>query len=159
MNGKDIRRRLAENRLKVGDLAKILGVSTPLVSRVIHGQRRTPKVRSAISSVEYPMISRISRIRRATSISCVLTSRSIAIGLAFPLIFAYKKNRPEPCPTVRKMLEENRTEKLAAAIETGVDDGMQTFNQALYDLVKEGKITQKEALAKASAGRAARCPR
>ncbi|MCX8107357.1 MAG: PilT/PilU family type 4a pilus ATPase, partial [Verrucomicrobiae bacterium] len=35
-------------------------------------------------------------------------------------------------PTVRKMIEENRLEKLAAAIETGVDDGMQTFNQALY---------------------------
>lgn len=53
-------------------------------------------------------------------------------------------------PTVRKMMEENRTEKLAAAIETGVDDGMQTFNQALFNMVKEGKITQKEALAKAS---------
>ncbi len=53
-------------------------------------------------------------------------------------------------PTVKKMLEENRTEKLAAAIETGLDDGMQTFNQALYDLTKDGKITQKEALAKAT---------
>ena len=53
-------------------------------------------------------------------------------------------------PTVRKMLEENRTEKLAAAIETGVDDGMQTFNQALFTLVKLGKVSEKEALAKAS---------
>jgi pilus retraction protein PilT len=53
-------------------------------------------------------------------------------------------------PTVRKMLEENRLEKLAAAIETGVDDGMQTFNQALYNLVKEGRVTEKEALAKAT---------
>ena len=50
-SGKDIRLRLAENRLKVGDLAKILGVSTPLVSRVIHGQRRSPKVRSAIARI------------------------------------------------------------------------------------------------------------
>ncbi len=53
-------------------------------------------------------------------------------------------------PTVRKMLEENRLEKLSAAIETGVDDGMQTFNQALFALTKERKITEKEALAKAS---------
>ena len=53
-------------------------------------------------------------------------------------------------PTVRKMMEENRVEKLGAAIETGRDDGMQTFNQALYDLVKERKISEKEALAKAS---------
>lgn len=53
-------------------------------------------------------------------------------------------------PTVRKMLEENRLEKLGAAIETGRDDGMQTFNQALYDLARDKKITEKEALAKAS---------
>jgi len=53
-------------------------------------------------------------------------------------------------PTVRKMLEENRLEKLGAAIETGRDDGMQNFNQALYDLVKARKITEAEALSKAS---------
>lgn len=53
-------------------------------------------------------------------------------------------------PTVRKMLEENRLEKIGAAIETGRDDGMQTFNQALYDLVKARKVTEAEALAKAS---------
>ena len=51
MNSKEIRRRLAENRLKVGDLARILGVSTPLVSRVIHGQRHSPLVREAISRI------------------------------------------------------------------------------------------------------------
>jgi twitching motility protein PilT len=53
-------------------------------------------------------------------------------------------------PTVRKMLEENRLEKISAAIETGVEDGMQTFNQALFNLVKERKVSEKEALAKAS---------
>lgn len=52
--------------------------------------------------------------------------------------------------TVRKLIEENRLDKLAAAIETGVEDGMQNFNQALFNLVKERKITEKEALAKAS---------
>jgi twitching motility protein PilU len=53
-------------------------------------------------------------------------------------------------PTVRKLLEENRLDKLGAAVETGRDDGMQNFNQALYDLVKERKVSEKEALAKAS---------
>ena len=52
--------------------------------------------------------------------------------------------------TVKKLIEENRLDKLHAAIETGVEDGMQNFNQALYNLVKERKITEKEALAKAS---------
>ena len=53
-------------------------------------------------------------------------------------------------PLIKKMLEENRLEKLTAAIETGVDDGMLTFNQSLFNLVKAGRITEKEALAKAS---------
>jgi len=53
-------------------------------------------------------------------------------------------------PLVRKLLEENRIEKLTAAIETGVDDGMLTFNQCLFNLTKAGLVTEKEALAKAS---------
>jgi twitching motility protein PilT len=52
--------------------------------------------------------------------------------------------------TVRKMIEDDRLGNLAAAIETGTDDGMQDFNQSLYKLVQEGKVTEKEALAKAS---------
>src|SRR6266481_5779639 len=51
---------------------------------------------------------------------------------------------------VRRLIEENRLEKLPAAIETGVDDGMQNFNQALFQLVKDGKVAEKEALAKAT---------
>jgi hypothetical protein len=42
-------------------------------------------------------------------------------------------------PTVRKLIEENRLDKLGAAIETGTEDGMQNFNQALFKLVKDGK--------------------
>ena len=53
-------------------------------------------------------------------------------------------------PIVKKMMEENRLEKLPAAIETGTEDGMITFNQSLFNLVKAGKVTEKEALAKAS---------
>jgi twitching motility protein PilT len=52
--------------------------------------------------------------------------------------------------TVRKLIEENRLDKLPAAIETGVDDGMQNFNQALLNLYNAGKISKEEALAKAS---------
>lgn len=52
--------------------------------------------------------------------------------------------------TVRKLIEENRLDKLPAAIETGVDDGMQNFNQALFNLVKAGKISREEALSKAT---------
>lgn len=53
-------------------------------------------------------------------------------------------------PTVRKLIEENRLDKLPAAIETGNDDGMINFNQSLFNLVKAGKVSEKEALNKAS---------
>jgi twitching motility protein PilT len=53
-------------------------------------------------------------------------------------------------PMVRKLIEENRLDKLSAAIETGADDGMISFNQSLFNLVKAGKVSEKEALAKAS---------
>src|ERR1041384_655551 len=52
-------------------------------------------------------------------------------------------------PIVKKMLEENRLDKLSAAIETGHDDGMQDFNKAVLQLYNEGKITKDEAMAKA----------
>jgi twitching motility protein PilT len=52
--------------------------------------------------------------------------------------------------TVRKLIEDGRLDKLAAAIEVGGDDGMLSFNQALFNLVKERKVSEKEALAKAS---------
>lgn len=52
--------------------------------------------------------------------------------------------------TIKKLLEENRLEKLPAAIETGNEEGMISFNQSLFNLVREGKVTEKEALAKAT---------
>ncbi|HUA65967.1 MAG TPA: PilT/PilU family type 4a pilus ATPase [Alphaproteobacteria bacterium] len=53
-------------------------------------------------------------------------------------------------PLVKKLIEENRLDKLSIAIETGGDDGMISFNQSLFNLVKAGRVTEKEALAKAS---------
>ena len=52
--------------------------------------------------------------------------------------------------TVKKLIEENRLDKLGAAIETGNEDGMQNFNQALFQLVKDRQVSEKEALAKAT---------
>ena len=53
-------------------------------------------------------------------------------------------------PLIKKMLEDNRLDKLTAAIETGTDDGMITFNQSLFNLVKAGRVSEKEALSKAT---------
>lgn len=53
-------------------------------------------------------------------------------------------------PTVRKLIEENRLDKLFAAVETGTEDGMQTFNQSLFKLVKAKMIAEENALARAT---------
>src|SRR5262249_17264056 len=52
--------------------------------------------------------------------------------------------------TVKKLIEENRLDKLPAAIETGNDEGMLNFNQALFQLVKDRQVSEQEALSKAS---------
>ena len=52
-------------------------------------------------------------------------------------------------PTVKKLIEKNMLEKLSAAIETGTEDGMQTFNQAIYKLITNGTITEEEGLPRA----------
>ncbi|MDR3402881.1 MAG: PilT/PilU family type 4a pilus ATPase [Chthoniobacter sp.] len=48
---------------------------------------------------------------------------------------------------VSKLIHGGNLEKLPAAIEMGDGDGMQTFDQALYNLAKGGIISQEEALA------------
>ena len=53
-------------------------------------------------------------------------------------------------PMVRKLLEKDALEKLPAAIETGRDDGMQSFNQSLLGLINEGSITEEDAMAAAT---------
>jgi len=48
--------------------------------------------------------------------------------------------------TVRKLLERNQLDVLGAAIETGNEDGMQSFNQSIYGLIKSGLITEAEGM-------------
>ncbi len=50
-------------------------------------------------------------------------------------------------PTVRKLISENKLDILQASIETGTEDGMQTFNQALLKMIKSGIVTEKNGLA------------
>lgn len=48
--------------------------------------------------------------------------------------------------TVQKLIRSNRLDVIGAAIETGGDEGMQTFNQSLYALVKDGTISEKDGM-------------
>lgn len=49
-------------------------------------------------------------------------------------------------PTVRKLIEKNKLELLSAAIDTGREDGMQSFNYSIYQLIKAGLVTEEEGL-------------
>src|SRR6185369_14314601 len=49
-------------------------------------------------------------------------------------------------PRIKKLVLEGDTTKIPAAIQALRSDGMQTFNQALVDLVKGGKVEEAEAL-------------
>ena len=49
-------------------------------------------------------------------------------------------------PIVRKMIRSEETDKLPNAIESGGEDGMQNFNQSLFEMVSTGVITEETAL-------------
>lgn len=53
-------------------------------------------------------------------------------------------------PTVRKMILEGKTEKIAAAIEDGQLFGMQSFNQSILKWLEDGIITKEAAMLNAS---------
>jgi twitching motility protein PilT len=49
-------------------------------------------------------------------------------------------------PRIKKLILDGDTPKIPAAIQASRSEGMQTFNQALVDLVKAGKVEEAEAL-------------
>jgi len=53
-------------------------------------------------------------------------------------------------PVIQGLLRDNRLSKLPSAIEGSRNEGMQSFNQALVDLVNEGKISEEDAFKNAS---------
>jgi twitching motility protein PilT len=49
-------------------------------------------------------------------------------------------------PTVRKLIARNQLEHLHAAIETGNEEGLQTFDQDIYRLIREKRVTERVGL-------------
>jgi len=49
-------------------------------------------------------------------------------------------------PAVRKLIKENRIAQLELAIQQGKEEGMQTFNDSLHDLIRTGLITVDTAM-------------
>jgi twitching motility protein PilT len=53
-------------------------------------------------------------------------------------------------PAIRNLIRENKVPQMYSAIQTGQAVGMQTLDQALIDLVKNGVINKSEARIKAA---------
>ena len=53
-------------------------------------------------------------------------------------------------PATANLIREGKTAQLYSQIQTGGEQGMQTLEKALADLVNNGDVTQAEAMAKAS---------
>lgn len=49
-------------------------------------------------------------------------------------------------PIVKKLIAKNQLNLLGAAIEAGGENGMQNFNQALYQLIKGGAVSEADGL-------------
>src|SRR5205823_11959300 len=55
-----------------------------------------------------------------------------------------------PTPAVRNLIREGKTHQIYSTMQTGSASGMQTMDAALVGLVREGKITQRQAEASSS---------
>ena len=53
-------------------------------------------------------------------------------------------------PAVSNLIRERKVSQIYSQLQTGSKDGMNTLEQCLIELVKQGKITHQEAHAKAS---------
>ena len=53
-------------------------------------------------------------------------------------------------PAIANLIREGKTAQLYSQVQTGKDLGMQTLERALADLVLDDKVTQSEAMGKAS---------
>jgi len=96
----------------------------------------------------FPMEERVQVLRALAGCLCaVICQRMIPAksGGALPAVEILINT-----PVVRKLLEEEKLDKIPAAVETGKEDHMQSFNQSIYKLIKDGLITEEEGIAKAS---------
>ncbi len=73
-----------------------------------------------------------------------IISQRLPLGLDGKLVAAVEVMLNTPY--VKELIHSGETETLSAAMEKDSEDGSQTFDQALYNLFMEQKISQEEAL-------------
>ena len=86
------------------------------------------------------------RRQLATTLHAVICQKLVTSkeGALLPVVEMLLNNS-----AVAKVIQTGALEKLPGAIEMGGGDGMQTFDQALHEMVKAGRISPAEALSHA----------
>jgi len=117
-----------------------------LVMTTVHSNNASQTITRVLDF--FPMDERTQILRALSGCLCaVICQRMVPArtGGAVPAIEILVNS-----PIVRKLLEEGKLDKLHVAIESGGEDGMQSFNQSIYKLIKNGLITEEDGIAKAS---------
>lgn len=84
----------------------------------------------------------------ATNLTAIISQRLIAKADGSGLVPAVEIMINTP--VIHGILSEGNLDKLAAAVESNKDEGMQSFNQSVVELVNKGIITEEDALANAT---------
>ena len=118
-----------------------------LVMTTLHTQNASQTIQRLLDFYPHEERKQV-RLSMATSLHAIVCQRLMpkAVGKGVVPAVEILINTP----VVKKMLEEDKLDKLPAAIEGGNNEGMMSFNQCLFKLVNEGLITEEVALEKAS---------
>ena len=118
-----------------------------LVMTTLHTQSASQTIQRLLDFYPHEERKQV-RLSMATSLHAVICQRLMprAVGKGVVPAVEVLINTP----VVRKLLEEDKLDKLAPAIEGGTAEGMMSFNQCLFHLVNNGLITEEIALEKAS---------
>ncbi len=113
-----------------------------LVMSTLHAgtaHQAVPRILDAFPADEQQQI----RQALATNLVAVICQRLLrdVNGLPIPAVEMLINNS-----TVRKLIDKNQLDLLSAAMETGREEGMQTFDQSLYHLIEDGYISEEEGM-------------
>ena len=119
-----------------------------LVLTTVHADSAVQCIERIMDFFSTPEQREQARLQLATNIVAIICQRLIPKIDKQGLIPAVEILRGTPI--VKKFIRENKFDKIQKAIETGKEDGMQSFNQSIFKLIKENKISEEDGLSKAT---------
>jgi len=126
------------------------GITAAETGHLVIGTLHTPDAPQAIDRIidvfppyQQPQI----RMQLSTSLVAIIAQKLLPLRSGKGRIPAVEILLATPA--VRNIIREAKTHQLYTVMETGSQYGMQSMDQALRELVKEGKVSLKEALERA----------